>query len=121
MFNNDYNILSSTVIALNPFIQYNHWAGVQGFLLPSLVMKAFTTIIYLNVSFAHALDFQNKVHVYILSKWEQHLLRAFRVEMAFLSLQMSSIPFNKGDYETQVAYPLALIHSTCNASLQFEL
>jgi len=41
--------------------------------------------------------------------------------MAFLSLQMSSVPFNKGDYETQVAYPLALIHSTCNASLQFEL
>jgi len=41
--------------------------------------------------------------------------------MAFLSLQMSSVPFNKGDYETQVAYPLPLIHSTCNASLQFEL
>jgi len=43
------NVLRSTVIALNNFIQYSHWQVVQPFRLTPLLIKAFTTIISKNI------------------------------------------------------------------------
>jgi len=44
MLSIDYNVLSSTVIALNNFIQYSHCQVVQLFPLTSFLIKAFITI-----------------------------------------------------------------------------
>jgi len=45
MLSSDYNVLHSTVIALNNFIQYSHCQVVQLFRLAPLSTKALTTII----------------------------------------------------------------------------
>jgi len=42
---NDYNVLSSTVVAMNNFIQYIHCQAVQPFRLTLLLTKALTKII----------------------------------------------------------------------------
>jgi len=52
LLSSDYNVLISTVIALNSFMQYSHSP-----------VKTFITIIpYLNVSFALVLGFQTNIH-----------------------------------------------------------
>jgi len=43
MLSSDYNVVRSTVIALNNFIQYSHCEVVQTFLLTPFLTKAFTT------------------------------------------------------------------------------
>jgi len=44
LLSSDYNVVSSTVIALNNFIEHTHCHVVQLFQLTSLLIKAFTTI-----------------------------------------------------------------------------
>ena len=80
--NAGYNLSRSAVIGLKNFIQYNHCQAVQLFRLTPFLIEAFTTS-HRNISFALALGFQTKEHASISSKWEQHLLQAFLVEMAF--------------------------------------
>ena len=45
MLSSDYNILRSTVIAMNNFIQYTHCQALQPFRLTLFLIKALTTII----------------------------------------------------------------------------
>ena len=75
---------------------------------------------YLSIPFDLTLAYQTEVHDSNLSKWEQHLLQAFLVEMTYSSMTANvkrSLPLNKRDLdETHVAYWLALIHS----NLQFK-
>jgi len=45
MLSSDYNVLRSTVIAMNKFIQYTHYQAVQPFRLTHFLITALTTII----------------------------------------------------------------------------
>jgi len=45
MLRSDYNVLRSTAIALNNFIQYSHCQVVQPFRFTRFLIKAFNTII----------------------------------------------------------------------------
>jgi len=45
----DYNVVSSTAIAQNNFVQHSHFQVVELFLLTSLIIKAFTTIIHKHI------------------------------------------------------------------------
>jgi len=45
MLSSDYNVLRSTVIAMNNFIQYTHCQAVQPYRLTLFLIKALTAII----------------------------------------------------------------------------
>jgi len=59
MLSSDYNVLRSTAIALNKFIQYSHCQVVQPFLLNAFVNKSLKH--NHSKSFTLALGYQNKV------------------------------------------------------------
>jgi len=114
MFSSDYNVLGSTVIAMNNFIQCCHCQVIQLYRLTLFFIKTLTTIISKHMVYP-CVRFSDKGPCLNSSKCEQHLFQAFLVEKTFsITANVKWTVEKRRLHENHVAYRLDLIHSTCS-------
>jgi len=120
MLSSDYNVLRSTVIAMNNFIQYSHCQAVQPFRLTLLLIKVLTTIISKHIVYP-CVRYQTNVLASNSPKWEQHLFYTCWNKFFYDCQCVKCTVEQRRLYENHVACRLALIQSTYSWNLQSDL
>ena len=122
MLSSDYNVLRSTVIAMNNFIQCSHCQSVHPFRLTLFLIKALTTIIFKYIVHP-CVRFSDQGSCLKLIKMRATPFSSFSCwNNFFYDCQcLKCTDEQRRLHENHVAYRLALIHSTCNWNLQSEL